>query len=74
MQDPNIYIFSGDSNNLFSFYLNNRKIAITKEQSNKCDGGCELVLLIQMDDDNIEGDIGEVSIMKSSLTQEVQTK
>ena len=74
MQDSNIYIFSGDSNNLFSFYSNNRKIAITKEQSNKCDGGCELVLLIQMDDDNIEGDIGEVSITKSSLTQEVQTK
>ena len=71
--DQDIYIFTGDSSNLLNFVSNNRKITITKEQSNKCYDGCELVLLIKMDE-NINNDYGEVSITKSSLTQETTPK
>ena len=71
--DQDIYIFTGDSSNLLNFVSNNRKITITKEQSNKCYDGCELVLLIKMDE-NINNDYGEVSITKSSLTQEPTPK
>ena len=72
IEDPNIYISEGDWSNLFN-YANNGKITITKEQSNMCDGGCELLLLIQMDD-NIEQEYGEISINKIPLTQETSSK
>ena len=66
------YIFEADANNLLDYEPNNRIIRITKAQSDICYDGCELVMLIEVE--NNVGDYSEVSISKNPIQKSESKK
>ena len=66
------YNFEDESYNIIKYDTNNRLLRITKEQSEICDGGCELIILIEAN--NFDSDYIEISITKSPILQEKKKK
>ena len=72
ISDNNIYIFNDDSSSMLSYNSNTKLLIITKSDSQKCDGGCELVIQVQVDNTNEE--FTEVTITQGPLTQSNENK
>ena len=65
--DYSNYIFDdSDSSNILTYDSKNRLLRITKTESDKCDGGCELVMALKVD--NTNEDLNEVTITQGPLT------
>ena len=65
--DYSNYIFDdNDSSNMLVYDSKNRLLRITKEESDKCDGGCELVIALKVD--NTDEDLSQVTITQGPLT------
>ena len=67
------YIFdNSDSSNMLVYDSKNRLIRITKADSDKCDGGCELVMALKVD--NTNEDLSQVIITQNPLTDKKEGK
>ena len=61
-------IFNGELSNFLNYDSKNKIIRITKEESKMCEGGCEL--LLKMSVENTNEDFVEISFEKNELTLE----
>ena len=69
LNDYSNYIFDDiESSNMLNYDSNNRLIRITKAESDKCEGGCELVMSLKVDNSN--EDLSQITITQRPLTEE----
>ena len=67
-KDLNNLIFDENSSNLIKYDALDRILRLTKDDTEKCDAGCDLVLIMSVEGTN--EDVTEVSITKSPLINE----
>ena len=66
--DVNNLNFDENSSNLLGYDASGRILRLTKQDTEKCDAGCELVILMSVSD--TEDEFTEVSISKTSISSE----
>ena len=67
-RDVNNLNFDENSSNLLGYDASGRILRLTKQDTEKCDAGCELVILMSVSD--TEDEFTEVSISKTSISSE----